>query len=272
MIADDYKALLLSFNQAFDRLELELTNIRAQEKIVSPNSFREHYQREQVLGKSFNLFSQRKEAAQHVFGELIRFAESQFAPAGTRLKIDSTDVDDHFHLRENDYSNFDPVAVWAYLESEFKSQGEDIAYAQAADPIARKFDITPNQVIKTVGGQIVLEYRVWIDSFDKKHSNVNNLSQGCIEGLRQLCNGLAAFAVWAEDPLLAHALNQFASNFGYRNSSIQSRARYPLGHAKQPEITVITYTTRFEFRFSPSIGLKLQEFLALYATRLQEAA
>lgn len=271
MIADDYKALLLSFNQAFDRLELELANIRAQEKTVSPNSYREHYQREQVLGKSFNFFSQRKEAAQHVFGELIRLAESQFAPAGTRLKIDSTDVDDHFHLRENDFSNFDPVAVWAYLESEFKSQGEDLAYAQAADPIIQAFNIDANQPIETVGGQIVLNKRVWIDSIDKKFSNVNNLSYGCGQDVYKLCMALVTFAAWAELPLLVGGLHQFAHAYS-RNSRINSRERHALGHDKIPDVTVITYTSRFEFRFSPDAGLKLQEFLALYGSKFKQAA
>lgn len=272
MVAETYKELLASFNAAFDRLEAELSAIQEREQELRPGNFSESYQRERTLGEHHEFFSRRKEAAKHVFGDLVRLAETRFSPAGTRLSIETCDIDEHFSYRENDFKNFDPVTLWAYLTEAFGSQGEDIAYTQAADPIMAHFYIEAGKPIKTVSGQIVLDKRVWIDSIDKKYCGTNKLSHSCVQELQSLCYALSSFASWADDPMLAGQLKAFARDNVSTRDPIQSRARFPLGALNSPSVMVTTYTTRFEFRFSPETGLLLQEFLGLYASKFKMAA
>ena len=271
MSAEKFDAILRDFNQAFDQLDAALVLVQAAEREVCPELFKERYHQEYILGETYDFSRQRKKAAQHVFAQLILKAEQQFAPSGARLNIEKFEVEEHFKLRDHDFMNFCPVSVWDYLVKEYGTQGEDLAYTQAADPIMKLFNIEPDQPIKTIGGQITLERRVWIDSFDKKFSNQNNLTYGCHTDIATLCNALSSFAVWSGNPILAADLKRFSSNL-FHNKTITSRARYPLGSAKSPSITVITFTTRFEFRFSEETGLKLQEFLYLYASQLKAAA
>lgn len=271
MIADDYKALLISFNEAFDRLEKDLAAIHAREKEIAPGNFKEWHQKNYILGEGHDFSSRREVAAKHVFRDLIRRAESEFAPPGARLSINASDIEEHFQLRDNAYKNLDPVEVWTYLAEEYGTKGEDIAYTQAADPIVSHFNIEMDQPIKTVGGQLVLEIRVWIDSIDKKFSNVNKLSYGCANNIYALCKALSGFATWADELQLSAAFLQFASNVS-DSKFIDSRARYPLGNPKSPPVVVITYTTRYEFRFAHDLGVRLQEFLGLYASKFQQAA
>lgn len=271
MFADDLKALLTDFNSALNRLEAEMASICEREKALVPETFREHYQRDLVFGERHDYSENRKKAARHVFAVLVRRAETQFAPLGATLKIDSGEIEEHFELRDNDFANFDPVAVWTHLEEQYGKNGPEIAYTQAADPIVSLFDISTDSPIKTVSGQLVLEKRVWIDSSTKKYSDRNELSYGCANDIYALCKALATFAAWADFSILAHDLMSDRSR-GRLTGTIESRARYPFGDPKGPSVVVITYTTRYEFRFSPDVGSKLQEFLGLYATRFLKAA
>lgn len=271
MIAENYQTLLVSLNRAFDRLEADLAVIQDSERRLFPNSFRNIYPRERILGERYDFASQREGSAKHVFGELLKCAEKQFAPSGARLNIDATRIERHFKLAENAYLNFDPTGVWAYLQNEYGTKGEAIAYTQAADPIMRQFGIKPDHEIKTIGGQIVLERRVWIDTNIKKLNRKNILCYTCGQELQGLCSALSTFASWAGDEDLASALLHFAHS-NRTNASFISRTRWPLGSGCRPPMMVVTFATRFEYRFSPELGLKLQEFLGLYASQLKAAA
>lgn len=272
MIGEKLKTILDSFNRAFDQLDAALVVVQASEREACPEHFVERYQQELILGESFNFSGQRKKAAQYLFNTLVRKAEKDFGPPGAALTIDKLEVEKHFKLREAEYfETLDLIAVWQHLTDEYGLQGVDLAYTQAADQIVKHFLIRADQPIKTVSGQIVLERVVWIDGFDKKHFKRNNLSHGSREEVFKLCHDLAAFAIWAGDPLLAEELKRFGAHT-CNNATLDSRARYPLGSPKCPSVTIVKFTTRFEFRFSAELGLKLQEFLGLYAVKLQEAA
>lgn len=273
MIAEAYKTLLSNFNKAFERLESDLADIRKVEMEFNPAKFRESYQKEQTLGERLDFGKQREKAAKYIFDELLSHAEREFAPAGARLTIDRHDVEEKFDYRAQDFLNLDPLAVWSYLSETYgQGKADEVAYGQAADPIARIFDLTTDKPIKTVAGQLVVEMNVWIDGFDKKWSGVNKLSHGCAQNVHELSTALACFATWADEPELARDLREFSGTFGHGSNRINSRARYPLGNQRSPAVTVITFTTRFEWRFRADIGVKLQEFVGIYATRFKAAA
>jgi len=213
-----------------------------------------------------------RKAAKDTVGRLVDHAARQFAPAGARLEIDTTEIQEKFDFGKNP-EQLDLAAVWAHLGATYGgTKGEDEAYRQAATALVRAFGLERSPEIKRKAGFVVLDLRVWPDSFDKKLNNVTRLSYGCVERVMDVHRTLGTFARWAGRDQAAHDLNAGARRW-WDNKAITSRERIGFGD-KGADVELVTYSTRFEFRISNALAAQLQVFIGTYAAAMmmREAA
>lgn len=189
---------------------------------------------------------------------MIRDAERTFAPAGGKLAIDESDLNKI--LGSDRYpERFDPVKFWNVLQDTYGgAKGEETAHRQIARTLSTQFSLERKTEVKMVGGCVVLEKSIWVDDFDKKHYKVNKMSYSCSESILAAMQALAHFAAWANEPDLAADLRKHPWG---SDRVIESRQRISFGRAK---LDVITYATRFEFRFAQSLAEQLMIFLGTY--------
>lgn len=211
-----------------------------------------------------------EDARRSIFNTLIRTAEEQFGACGQPVKIDSCDFDDFLPDRvrgESDYDlSFDPVALARKLTELYGGQsGADKALCRVASSLIAFFHIKPNGPITFKRGGIVLDACVRIDDFDKKWGRCR-LCYHSGEFVRQGVGYLARFAEWAGDGNTKLALEHWQSNLHYPAEVVSRQVM------RNGDISVVTYQTRFEFRFSPSLSAQLQVFLGLYGNLTSEAA
>ena len=207
-----------------------------------------------------------EEIVKAAFRALINHAQTTFAAPGGTLKIDEYEFHSAFYLRgehdRNDLRAVDPVRLWnALCERYGNGRGETDSYGQVARALRSFFHSARDQSVKMVAGCVCLDHRVWIDDFDRKFSKRICLSTSASQAFVQAIPSFAAFALWAAAPDLAEGFRRLAERFSYSPREVNSRERITLSR----DAYVITYQSRFEFRFSSHLASQLQLFLSTYA-------
>lgn len=210
--------------------------------------------------------------ATDIFHRLTRIAATTFAPsAADELKIDVDEFKKAFiwPLEQTDnWARFDPKALWDALHTRYAGNaGAETAYRQYAAKLVNFFNLRMGQTLRTVGGRVVLDKTVWLDPYDKASGKtlLGSNSRGILQdGL----TALASFARWAEKPETAEGLQAFVANLRELRGAITSRERVEAS----ADLAIVTYHTRFEFRFTPKLAQKLQIFTTSYATLKDRAA
>lgn len=208
------------------------------------------------------------EAADRICRFLCYEAATRFAPAGMpRLDINSQAYFAR-HFRTEKPEEFDPVALWDELERKYGGEkGESAGFQMAADLIVERFNLLKKPP-QPRAKYVPMNVSVWIDDFDKKHLGVTRLAYTSEEYLYPLCSALSTFLRWADSGISASLLDQYIHGLQIvrRRATIKPRERIELG----PDLEVVTFTTRFEFRFSLSVVEKLKVFLSTYATAFRD--
>jgi hypothetical protein len=273
-IGKHYAGIFASFCQSVSKYDQQLSELLKQERAVTGT--KEDYMLA-IHDVRIDRDGQIKKVAREMIKGMVCIAEKMFAPEGSRLSIDKmvvtsacgySETDDRWGSKIN-WAEFSATKVWDHLVATYGGEkGKEEGYRQTALAIARAFYLKPGKPVRMVGGRLVLELSVYIDSFDKKHSNVNRISYSCIEGIGKAINALYGFATWAGFDALAQALREAQNELGGCRSEITSRAKY-CGYG----IKIITFLNRYEFQIDPPVAEQLQLFLSMYAfPELQEAA
>lgn len=263
-----YKRLFLSFVASLTEYGAKMDAL-AQEEIAVTGETESYMLIFGWAGRDRITLIQKK--AEAVFRFLIRCAEMEFSPPGSRFEIDTNKFRRFTEnlRKEEAWHKFDPESMWNALEAEYGGQnGEDEAFRQTATKIISAFRIRPGKPMEFKQGGLVLNINVYIDSIDKKYSNKNRLHYSSQESVSTALLSLAGFATWAREIDSLHAIKAYVNQLHYnRHDDLKSREKIPLG-----QIRLTTYFNRFEFHFSKSFGEQLQIFLATYALEKLQAA
>jgi hypothetical protein len=208
---------------------------------------------------SYAVDSQIRDKADELFDGLIHLAERRFAPPGSSLHIET------YVLRQQylpqDRAEFNPVKLWDALEEQYGGQaGIDTAYRQAASELVHFFAIKRDTPTQTKKGHLVLNTSVWTDDLYKSLNHENRLSFTCQRHLNDGCTALGSFAEWAGESSLRLGLEEFRTRFSAHCHAVYSRESIRLGDGA----CVVTYLSRFEFRFTQELGEQLQVFISTY--------
>jgi hypothetical protein len=194
-----------------------------------------------------------------LFSHLIAEAERVFSPPfGTRLDIDSSKYSEKFIPDRKSYLKFSPEKLWATLERDYSGQkGADLRHQQIAKGLISLFGLRRKKNVETRGGAMILDVSVYMDSYNKAELNYHSSDE-----LQKKLPMLAAFFAWAGDNETARTLESFARNlYMDRRRIVVSREKIKLS----PNLEIVTYFTRYEFRFSLAMGEQLQVFLGTFA-------
>ncbi|MBA4372296.1 MAG: hypothetical protein C0402_05490 [Thermodesulfovibrio sp.] len=204
--------------------------------------------------------------ANRIRDRLIQHASKTFAPAGVALEIKSSDIDDLDTISRETLQSFDPVAIWAALEGKYgQDAGKEEAWRQVAAKIINEFWLKKGSEVKRKGNYTSLDLRVYIDSIDKKFDKTNRLHYNARQSVSKTCLALASFAQWAGRDLLWIDLKRMADFWwraNGREAIIESHQKNICGD--NGEVVMITFTSRFEFRFRSDVAEQLQAFLGTY--------
>lgn len=259
-IGEHYAELLNAFNAVCKEHTARLNELRSMEMEFAGHD------RYMLCVKDDDHWKELREAKERVFTNLVHIAEERFAPPGGSLEIDQYDLKEKLCLSKGD-ADIDPVAIWNYLEATYgRGNGIEEGYRQGATEIVRRFRIEKNKEIERKSGYTVLslEY-ICIDGIDKKYNGKNKLSYNSREEVSAVCRQLATFATWAGYASLSLALIEQAHKWGSYNNELVSRERFTLGDG--PQVVLITYFNRFEFRFRDDVAEQLQMFIATYGAQ-----
>lgn len=211
----------------------------------------------------YNIHQTLETAAAKLMSGLILHASRIYAPVGTSLEIDSNAVTRRFPINSNAFADFNPAAIWQYLEETYGGNaGETETWRQTAKGISDAFFRAMRSEVVRKGNFVVLEKSVYLDSIDKKFSGKNKLSYSCCGSLYDAFRHLSAFARWAERHHLAGDLNCAGNDYYRSHSEIESRKQYPMG--VNGEIVVVTYHNKFEFKVRADVAEQLQIFMGMY--------
>jgi hypothetical protein len=204
--------------------------------------------------------------ANRIRDRLIHHASKTFAPAGASLEIKCGEIDDVHPISRETWESFDPVAIWSCLEDKYgKDAGKEMAWRQVAAKIIGEFWLKRGTEVKRKGNYASLDLRVYIDQFDKKFDKANRLHYNARQTVSNACRSLASFAQWADRELLRIDLERLADFWWHatsRESIIESHQKNICGD--NGEIIMVTFTSRFEFRFRSDVADQLQAFLGTY--------
>lgn len=154
------------------------------------------------------------------------------------------------------------MKAWQYVEENY---GGDRAVSKAlndaANAIIKELSLRKGGEVIMRAGRLVLNQSIWIDSFDKKHYGKTKLTTGSLNDVQMLAANLGVFASWADNTLLNVDLQRFGHGY-FRDSKVVSRHKHELG--EDGELEVITFSTRFEYRFNQAPAQQLQVFLSTY--------
>ena len=272
-IAQHYEDLWTRFLLAVHTFSATVCGIREEDHASTPDG-------EICLG-AFTAYEPHKaddqiqSAATKMVQGLVRAAEREFAPEGGTLDIDPAVYVKRFEepiikgRRRNepkDWTPFSPLKVWEALEADYGgSKGVEAGYRQAADTLIRFFGICQNEAVTRRAGRVLLSHRVYMDSiFGGLHYNV-------ARDIHAAVSAFGAFAEWAGIPDLGLTARLVSDVHGGRTGAraeVTSRAKYTEG----PSLEVVTYLTRFEYRFSTAAAEKLHVFVATYGDLERDAA
>lgn len=208
--------------------------------------------------------------AEKMFDQLIRRAESVFAPVGGEFIVDREGLRGAFGIKDRGDFNWcmlDLAAVWDYLEATYGGGGGEVAaWQQVAAPIVEGFRLGRAESAQFVKGRLVIEMRVSIDDFDKKFKDIH-LSYHSREKFVSTMKGMLGFAAWTGNEFLRVEVERLVSLFGNIRTQLVSRAVY--GGAG---LQLVTFQNRFEFRFDRELAEQFQIFISTYGGLADRAA
>lgn len=268
IMATKYAQLFHTFNNAFKQYIATVQECDRQEKEAFPHL--ERWQRRFDASDFTGKMHGPKDVAKEIVQALCWSASEEFAPAGGRLDIDSADIfEKHVGPRKEDghWEEFDPDAIWRELEARYGGKaGEDLGYQQTAQQLVQLFGLERKPQMTIKAGKAVLDLWVRLDDFDKKFGR----TRLCYDSRERVChtlNCLRQIALWADEAGIAHDAMRLTATWN-RDRPLFSRERFSL----DSQIEMITYGTRFEFRFSPAFTAKLQAFLGRYGRAVKAVA
>jgi len=208
------------------------------------------------------------ETAKKYIQEIANLAEKEFSPKDACIQIDYEELYDSYlpdkYAENKCYNDLSLDDIWQALDKKYSGQnGVDSAYKKIASTIIDEFRLSADKVPVKKAGYFSLNKSIYIDSFDKKYGK-NRLNYGTKDDIIKLLKALHAFAGWLDDTQIQWSINGYINrlwNSTHDQDHIQSREKIKLGN----DIVIITYLTRFEFRFSPEVTSKLQIFLSTFA-------
>ena len=272
-IGKNYAGIFTSFCLSISAYGKQINALVEQERAIT--NTREDYHLS-VREARVDVEGKIKKVANEMITRMVWLAQKMFAPEGGQLKIEGREValacgyDEHERDDKIKWSEFNAAKVWDHLVKEYGGEkGQEEGHRQTAAAIIDAFYIRPGEPIKTVGGRMVLDITVYIDTIHKKYSKTNQISYNCIERIAKALMALRGFAVWAGLDDLAVTLSSVQNSIAsHHNKDIVSRASYG-GYG----IKVITYLNKYEFQLDPQVAELLQVFLGTYAfNALKEAA
>lgn len=203
--------------------------------------------------------------ADDVVRVLVCLASQVFAAPGTRLSLDVKALQHQFVWSvRHDLVNFNARAVWDELTRRFgRGSGEAVSYRAVAKSIVSEFRISAEDELVTKTGRVVLNRRVWLNSYDKPKTV---LSYDSLDGIVALLRSLRAVAIWGGDSDAALDLENASGHMQLSRGVVNSRARLTISEC----LHIVTFHNRFEFRLSQPFASVLQAFLAQYEPQLQE--
>jgi len=207
-----------------------------------------------------------KNTAHSIVCALISHAENKFSPSlDIRLNIDRDDILGKFPIEfYGDYTpdKFNPAAVWDYLTEEYGGEsGKNIALREVATKIINGFNLCTSSEVKLKSGFHILNQSVDIDDFEKKWNGETRLSWGSRNKTDTILSALASFFEWAGEFESKDSLVMQRSDFiSQRNVLVTSREKITLCDS----IQLVTFQTRFEYRFKPEAAKALQLFLGKF--------
>jgi hypothetical protein len=187
-----------------------------------------------------------KQSMRHIAAAVTDMAAREFAPAGVDvLTIDASDYEEF----KTDPETFDPFALWEALEKDLGGEGgEDAGYREAACDLVREFRIRSDTPVKRTKGRIVLNLNVSISEW----SRTNDLTYPAARDVDTIFRALRAICAYAGRPgLIGH---------DFFRRPIISRENLDISE----DIQLITYYTRFEFRFTEDFFADMQAFIGRY--------
>lgn len=205
--------------------------------------------------------------AESIVKVLTRIAAQRFAPEGGHAIEIRKDYREGF-IDEDSIESFEPVLVWAQMEKDLGgANGVELGYRQAAEKLVRAFHIRKGMELKTIKDRVVLDYTLY--HYEKHYDQRTTLGlSGGEDSMHACLTALKTVVMWAGlDP--CGKFEWLAREWGYSGKGFVSRGSV----AVSDDVEVITFLSRFEFRFSQALASKLQEFISLYgAEYLRDAA
>lgn len=228
-------------------------------------------------------FSDKKgELAKNIRVALCQAAERRFSTCDAALSIDSDDRE----LREAMYdtseryrdvlrADFHPRALWAVLEARFDgTKGVEVAYHQAAEAIVDAIYLQPTDEIRRSRSGVIIDFQIWQESFRFNKAPGNyELSNGCLQRMHQLLQGLRGFLAWAaiERGRPEHdALDAFGSFLRVQDQNGYT-SRTTVGNAA---LSFLFFKEKAELHAPPKLADLLSEFVGQYSAkfRMEQAA
>lgn len=189
---------------------------------------------------------------------LIRIAEAQFSPSqSARFSIPRAEITEAFPSN----GSFDAAALWAHLEAIYKPVAAKTAFGDVARKLIDAFNLERNPKIERKGNALILSK--WISS-EKSFSGKTELSYHSSESVGQALLALAGFAEWAGASHAAAQIRAYLNRTHLYHLAIASRERITLAAG---ELEMITFQTRFEFRFGGTLAKQLPIFVGQFARK-----
>jgi hypothetical protein len=154
---------------------------------------------------------------------------------------------------------FDPDAVWAYLEAQFSgAPGDRLALQKVARLIFQHLGLERRVPVEDKG-RLLITTSAWNDALQIGRV----YSESSRQNLRTARLYLAEFAKWAADDDCANALeHQHVPVLDDSKCAIVSRSKVRIGGTEWT-----FFNERIEIRFTPELGLKFRQFVAEFGPR-----
>lgn len=241
----------------------------------------------QLLGGAVSLISDRHhgsfpdldQARKDFLALLIRKASQAFTVPGIELKIDEMKLWEALGTKANyapdrygrygSYeetqarlqAEFDPDAVWAWLEAEYGGDaGQRAALQQVAAKLVSDLGLEHRKPGESKG-RLQIECRVWAE---ERYRGGRKYSYDTQNRLNQVLRGLAAFADWAGDPKVAHALrHQKVEQLAGYDTPLVSRSKATFAGAIEFQF----FYEKAVLTFSQELGQQFRLFIAKFGPR-----
>lgn len=189
---------------------------------------------------------------------LIRIAEQQFSPSrSAHFSIPRAEIDKAIPSS----APFDAATLWAHLETTYKPIAARTAFAKVASELIDAFNLERNPQIERKGNALILNKTI---SCDKTRNGRMEMSYYSGEGLGKAFYALAGYAEWANLPHVAAQIRNYLHRTNLTHGHVESRERITIAAG---EMEIITFHTRFEFRFGGEMAKQLPIFIGQFAAR-----